>query len=234
MNRSCPALLLWVALAATGCVHASRSARMLGAAGPLVPERGAPPLVRVGDPVGLRLANRAEHLLHQGGSLVRRDCSGLVETVFADVGLALPTADHVRGGGVAHEYAGFRRDGALHRDRALPGDLAFFHDTYDRNRDGRVDDPLTHVAVVTRVGLDGSVELVHFGSHGLARLRMDLSAPHVHRDRRGHTLNDWLRVRHRHDPPHTSYLSSELFVAFGRAPDAPADRTVPAAASARR
>lgn len=185
------------------------------------PSREAPPLVRVGEPVGLHLADRANRLVDHDGTLLRRDCSGLVETLFLQQGLALPTAE-LAGNAVAREFAGFKRDGALVLDHPLPGDLAFFDDTYDRNHNGRVDDPLTHVALVTEVDVDGTVTLVHFGSHGVTTFRMNLAQSHAARDSRGRRINDRLRVQTRRDPPRTHYLASELFVAFGRTSEPPA------------
>lgn len=207
-----PALALL--LLASGCVHALPAVE--GPDGPMQPSREAPPLVRVGEPVGLQLADRATRLVDHDGSLLRRDCSGLIETLFLQQGLALPTAE-VAGNAVAREFEGFKREGALVQQHPLPGDLAFFDDTYDRNHNGRLDDPLTHVALVTEVDLEGTLTLVHFGSHGVTSFRMNLAQLHAPRDGRGRRINDRLRVQTRRDPPRTHYLASELFVAFGRA-----------------
>ena len=207
-------LLLALALVATGCVHAVQPALDLPE-GPLMPSREAPPLVRVGEPVGLKLAGRAMSLVDHDGSLGRRDCTGLVETVFGETGLRVPVAD-VDGNSVAREYVGFQREGRLELDHPLPGDLAFFHDTWDRNRNGKLDDPLTHVAIVTEVDIDGTMTLVHFGSHGVASFHMNLYDLHLSHDAAGRRVNDRLRVQKRRDPPHTPYLASELFTAFGR------------------
>lgn len=211
---------LALALLAVGCVHA-RPAPFAGE-GPVQLSAEAPPLVRVGDPVGLHLADRAERFVDHDRGLLRRDCSGLVETIFSDVGLTLPTDEQLAANAVAREYMGFERDGALVLDHPLPGDLAFFHDTYDRNHNGRLDDPLTHVAMVTEVDEDGTVTLVHFGSHGVATFKMNLGRPLTAHDGQGRRINDHLRVHKRRDPPHTPYLASELFIAFGRAPAQPA------------
>ena len=211
-------LLSLLALVATGCVHAARPALDLPE-GPLMPSREAPPLVRVGEPVGLRLAERATSLVDHDGSLARRDCSGLVEAVYGEAGLHLPSAEDLDGNSVAREYVGFEREGGLELDHPLPGDVAFFHDTWDRNRNGKLDDPLTHVAIVTEVDIDGTLTLVHFGSHGVASFRMNLYDLHLSHDAAGRRVNDRLRVQKRRDPPHTPYLASELFTAFGRTPE---------------
>ena len=41
-----------------------------------------------------------------------------------------------------------------------------FRDTYDRNRNRRRDDDLTHVAIVESVASDGTITLVHKGGEG--------------------------------------------------------------------
>jgi len=94
--------------------------------------------------------------------------------------------------------------------RPHSGDLVFFHDTYDRNRDGRLGDDWTHVALVEEV--DGErVSILHRGGRGIVRLRMDLAHPHDDRD------NDAVRVRAANDPPGTRYLTGELFAGYGAA-----------------
>jgi hypothetical protein len=90
------------------------------------------------------------------------------------------------------------------------GDLVFFHDTYDRNRDGKLGDRWTHVALVEEV--DGErISILHRGGRGIIRLRMDLAHPHDDQD------NDAVRVRTLSDPPGTRYLTGELFAGFGAA-----------------
>jgi hypothetical protein len=92
--------------------------------------------------------------------------------------------------------------------RPAAGDLVFFHQTYDRNRTGRNDDPWTHVALVEAV--DGSaVTLLHRGGRGVERVRMDLARPS------DPAANDPLRVRRRGDRPGVPTLAGELFAAFG-------------------
>ena len=38
-----------------------------------------------------------------------------------------------------------------HKKKARLGDLVFFDNTYDRNRNGRWDDPLSHIAIVIAI-----------------------------------------------------------------------------------
>jgi hypothetical protein len=92
--------------------------------------------------------------------------------------------------------------------RPHAGDLVFFHDTYDRNRDGKLGDRWTHVALVEAVDGD-QVWILHRGGQGILRLRMDLSRPH------DEAANDPVRARRGDDPPGTRYLTAELFAAYG-------------------
>jgi hypothetical protein len=94
-----------------------------------------------------------------------------------------------------------------------PGDLAFFHDTYDRNRDGRVNDPFTHVALVEAVE-DDVVVLLHRGVGGVERIRMDLGHPS------DPDTNDRVRMPRGDDPPTSKVLAGELFAGYGALPRA--------------
>jgi hypothetical protein len=93
------------------------------------------------------------------------------------------------------------------RDPA-PGDLVFFHDTYDRNRDGELGDLWTHVALVEAVDGD-QVWILHRGGKGIIRLKLNLSRPH------DEAANDPVRSRNGRDPPGTRYLTGELFAGYG-------------------
>jgi hypothetical protein len=143
------------------------------------------------------------------GETFRYDCSGLVEAAHAaascpQAGSSAMLHDLARDRGVLH-----------HRKLPTPGDVAFFSNTYDRDDNGRLDDDLTHSAVVTDVDADGTIEMVHVGSQGVVRLRMNLRRPHDPVDPAGARVNDPLRNQKRGDPPGTRYLAGELWVGFG-------------------
>ncbi|HMV66227.1 MAG TPA: CHAP domain-containing protein, partial [Myxococcota bacterium] len=102
-----------------------------------------------------------------------------------------------------------------------PGDLAFFDDTYDRDGDGRTNDPLTHVGVVLSVDAAGTIVVAHGGtSRGRTTLRMNLLHPHDAADAHGDTINDPLRARRSGDPAGTRYLAAELWRGFATVPPA--------------
>ncbi len=137
----------------------------------------------------------------QLGHAFRGDCSAFV--------LALLRVARVRvglGPGRSRSESLFRASRPVEAPR--PGDLAFFHDTYDRNRDGRANDPFTHVALVERV--DGaSVLLVHRSRRGIERVRMDLARPS------DPAVNDPVRLLRSGEPAATRVLAGELFAGFG-------------------
>jgi hypothetical protein len=157
-----------------------------------------------------------ERSLEVRGQAYRFDCSGLVEA-----SLASARCPHRGSSAMLWEEA--VKLGVDHR-RPTPavGDVAFFDDTYDRNRNGRVDDPLSHTAIVESVASDGTITLVHVGSAGVVRFRMNLRRPHDATDERGHALNDALRVRRGGDPAGARYLAGELWVGFAGFARAPA------------
>jgi len=154
------------------------------------------------------------------GARYRWDCSGFVEAALASAGCMFT-------GSSADLFEQAKERHVLHRRRMpSPGDIAFFDDTYDRNGNGRLDDALSHVAVVQSVEKDGTITLVHLGSRGPAFLRMNLRHPEEQKDADGVVLNDILRLKKRGDSPRTRYLAGELWVAFASYWDAPPDDQV--------
>ncbi len=161
------------------------------------------------------------------GQRFRYDCSGLVEAVMAASG-----GDYAGSSAMMYERA--QGEGALRRRRRLsPGDLVFFDDTYDRDGNGRRDDPLSHVALVEAVAPDGTATLIHLSSRGVVRIRMNLQEPDLHSGPTGEVLNDYLRAKKAGDGPRTRYLAGELWAGTatlapetrrGRADDAVAGR----------
>lgn len=141
------------------------------------------------------------------------DCSGLVEGIYASVGLSLVGAAQHGDNGVTALYRFAQARGRIYSSGApAPGDLVFFRDTYDQNRDGVLDDGLTHVALVESVSEDGTVAIIHRVRRGVMRYRMNLAHPQTHTDpRSGSVLNDYLRGSTGANKP---VLTAQLFVAF--------------------
>lgn len=187
--------------------------------GPLAPvgRGGVPEVARVEAerprPSAGRYAERivaaAEHWLEATPRGFRNDCSGFVMAVLDRAGTPIA-------GNTASFYELAKEQGLLHhRKEPRAGDLAFFDDTYDRDHDGKVDDPLSHIAVVLEVDRDGTILLAHGGtSRGRTTLTMNLRHPTEHEDADGRVINDWLRVKRSGDPPGTGHLAGELWRAF--------------------
>lgn len=142
---------------------------------------------------------------------VNDDCSGLANLAYRKRNLSLLPERTLPGeGGVAAIYRKARILDALHAE-PRPGDLVFFRETYDRNRDGRRNDGLTHIGVVERVDRDGTVTFVHRAGGGVKRSKLNLHQPSLRRDAKGRVLNDYLRRPERATHPR---LAGELFAGF--------------------
>ncbi|MFL5344081.1 MAG: CHAP domain-containing protein [Hyalangium sp.] len=168
--------------------------------------------------MGARIAARARQLigvqdLHALDSSVPDDCTGLVRLAYEGAGINLMDGSGVSHGdnGVMILYRRARSLGALHT-RPKPGDIVFFRETYDRNRDGLRNDGLTHVGIVEQVTPGGELTIVHRGSKGVARTHMNLKRPTVHREKHSaDVVNDYLR---RASGEQRAYLTGELFAGF--------------------
>ena len=164
---------------------------------------------------GVEVAHGLEAFLGQptlvvGDETFRNDCSGLVDAAYAAAGRDL----HGLNGAALHELA--RDGGVFHkRRRPLPGDVAFFDNTHDRNGNRRLDDRLTHVAVVERVDDDGTITLVHKGGSGVTRIVMNLRQRRQARDADGDEINSHLRAKAKRDRRRTRYLAGQLWRGFG-------------------
>ena len=147
--------------------------------------------------------------LRHGGDSFRYDCSGLVMAAHARAGLQLA--------GSSESMLRMAREAGIFHKRKRPwvGDVVFFENTYDRNGNGRLDDPITHVAVVTDVHEDGTVTMVHKGGRGVTRLVMNLRHPADHSDGSAKEINGYLRARRSSDRRGTRYLAGELWIGFG-------------------
>lgn len=157
------------------------------------------------------------------------DCTGLVSGVFDQVGLPLMAAARGGDNGVSAIYRFTQQHGQVFRDRdPSPGDLVFFRDTYDLNRDGRANDGLTHIGIVEAVLPDRTVKVIHRVSKGVVRYRMNLDKPRLRTDPwTGMALNDYLRSP---GSGQKLVLTGQLFYAYGSLLPAPPAKPAKAAA----
>jgi len=145
-----------------------------------------------GTRMGRRVARAAESFLDKKklivhGDKYRYDCSGMI--CAAHVKAGIPTSGNTRS-----LFEKSKDLGVFHkRKRPDVGDVAFFDDTWDRNKNGRRDDKLTHIAVVEAVERDGTITLIHLGGSGVKRLVMNMKHPTTKLNANGKRWNSVLR-----------------------------------------
>ena len=146
----------------------------------------------------------------------RRDCSGYVEAILGTLGHDVSQFTNsygLRTNGVSqiHEYV--ERSGSIYKDE-LPkkGDLIFFSNTYDVNRDGKQNDGLSHIGVVTAVDSEGTVSFKHVIRNGVETDYINVSKPTLH-TYNGRIINSYIRRASKN----AAYpaLTSQLFDFFG-------------------
>ncbi|MHB8875525.1 MAG: CHAP domain-containing protein [Myxococcaceae bacterium] len=140
------------------------------------------------------------------------DCTGLVRLAYGAEGIDLFATGGVKGdNGVSAIYRGAKRAGAVHGGAPREGDLVFFRETYDRNRDGVRNDGLTHVGIVESVDGSGTVTFLHRNGAGVSRSRFNPRFPLAREDAKGAVLNDYLRQSSKRT---RAYLAGELFSGY--------------------
>ena len=168
-----------------------------------------PPPPRRSSPTGDRIAEAASHYLEHRPRGFRDDCSGFVMAALDRAGLPVQ-------GNTRSLWDLLREQGLTHRHKVpAVGDLAFFDNTYDRDRNGRFDDDLTHIGVVIDVDGDDTITIAHAGtSRGRTVLTMNLRDPDIRRTDDGVVRNDYLRREKQGDPRHAKYLAGQLWRGF--------------------
>jgi len=142
------------------------------------------------------------------------DCTGFVRWSYAAAGMEVfPDTARPGENGVGAIHRRARSLKALHWRRPRPGDLVFFRETYDRNRDGLRNDGLTHVGIVEAVDGRGIVTYTHRTRQGVVRSRMHPGRP-TWFQRNGVVWNDYVRGKQRTS---RAYLSGELFAGYASA-----------------
>jgi hypothetical protein len=210
---TCPRPAAFLLGALLGCAGAGGAAR-----GEL--ER---PFHDVQASLAARAASLAGHTgdFRLGGERFGPDCTGFVQAVYEAEGIPLRTlmrrAAPSERIGVAAAFRAMESYGVVFGGGGRwpePGDLVFWHDTYDRNRNGRRDDRFTHVGIVEYVADDGTIVFVHRGGRAVARGAMNPQRP-GEASASGVILNSPLRSK----TPRASgvpVLAGALFAAYGR------------------
>lgn len=152
----------------------------------------------------------------QEHSKFRRDCSGYVEAVLSYLGhdvVGFVNSYGIRTNGVTQIYEYIERMGSIYKDKTpKSGDLIFFSNTYDVNRDGKNNDRLSHIGIVTEVRKDGTIAFRHVIRNDIKTDYINLSKPTLH-TYKGEIINSYLRrAGKNHSYPATT---SQLFDFFG-------------------
>lgn len=155
-----------------------------------------------------------------GAERFNADCTGFIEAVYALEGVPLRalmrSAAPGERSGVAAAFRAMEAYGVVFGgggEWPAPGDLVFWHDTYDRNRNGKADDRFTHVGIVEYV-VDGTVVFLHRGGESVARGAMTPERP-KEKAAEGVALNSPIRRRDAR-LAHVPVLAGALFAGYGR------------------
>ncbi len=73
------------------------------------------------------------------------------------------------------------------------GDLVFFHNTIDRNRDGRWNDWHTLVGIVESIDSNQTIRILIYRTDHIERISMNLKYPELDKNKKGQILNSQLR-----------------------------------------
>lgn len=139
--------------------------------------------------------------------------ASFVQAVYKANGVQVELGDDP----VADLYADVKRRGTLyHATRPAVGDVAFFHNTFDRNGDGRNNDWYTHAGLVESVDEDGTITILSYLDGKVGEVVINLENPKLDADERtGKVWNTPLRPTRKDEPAFTQHLGGQLFAGFG-------------------
>ncbi len=171
------------------------------------------------------LRNRARYMNINGRRVrIYNDCSNFVRSIYwKATGLDLFQESNNRGirsySGCKLLYAYMKKKRTLRSKRRLPkiGDIIFFSNTWDKNRNRRFDDPNTHVGIVTNTNKNGSVTFIHANTGRPKRIRKAfLNIKLRNKFRKGsQQVNSYLQARYRWDRRRRKSTAAELVKSFG-------------------
>lgn len=145
------------------------------------------------------------------------DCSGFVKFVFAhfNVDIFNISTDSDSGTEIIYNYS--KENGKVFTENKTPkkGDFIFFDNSYDRNKDGKVNDKFTHIAIVTNTDSDGTVEYIHKSGSGINIQYMNLKDKENQYSEDKKRINSYLRKKTKNDFNNTPYLSGQMFKSYG-------------------
>ena len=153
--------------------------------------------------------------LSVNGRRYNMDCSGVICAIYARAGIDL-TKEYSRytGGGVQRIHKYLSSKGLIYQtEKPVPGDLIFWDDTWDANKNRKDDDELTHIGMV--VSCDdrtGNIVYVHYNSYynKITMEKMNLLRPNDSR------CNSVMRARGLPKVNGYKYLSGQLCRDIGK------------------
>ena len=141
------------------------------------------------------------------GSYTPEYAAGYVVAVYAANDVTLGNA---AAGSIADLYRKAQQTGTIyHSSRPAVGDLIFFHNTFDRNADGRQNDWYSHVGIVESVDDQGTIALLSYLGGKVGRTYMNLESPAL-AERAGKTLNTRMKA----ESTGSDFLAGKLFAGF--------------------
>lgn len=158
--------------------------------------------------------------LSTGKRKFAKDCSGVVSAIYYYAGIDLQKYySSYSGSGTERIYKTLANRKLL-KKTWLPaiGDIIFWDNTYDRNKNGKADDNLTHLGIVVSADKKGNIAYVHdHYREGIIFENMNLRLKNTYITGSGSNtviVNSPMRMRGglRRD---NNWLSSQLFRIFG-------------------
>ncbi len=150
---------------------------------------------------------------------IRIDCSGLILKIFKKNNVTIFKKQAVippGANGVKIIYATLKKYNKIFKtqQKAQLGDLIFFNNTYDKNKNKRFDDNLTHIAIIVDKKRNGLITYIHKSSKGIVYGYMNLRQKTKHKYN-SKIINSYIRRKRRSDSRYTKHLAGELFISFG-------------------
>jgi len=184
------------------------------------------PKARASEQTRRKLAEGGRYVLGKQELVIRgkrfnMDCTGTVLAIYYYAGIDLARDfNKYTGNGVTRLYKSLEAQELLYDTRyPVTGDIIFWDNTYDRNEDGKWNDPLTHVGMVMNVSANGDVEYVHLNyRRGIIIENMNLRQPEIHqRMEKGQMriINSPMRMKQAGRSRPDNWLSGQLFKIFG-------------------
>lgn len=173
-----------------------------------------------------RIVDAAESIIGKtrlsfGGTEFPYDCSGTILAVYYLAGQDLrPEFARQSGNGVLRLYRIAEKYKLISPAKnPLPGDVLFWDNTYDSNKDGKLNDDLTHAGIVVGTGPDGSIRYLHHHvRRGIVVETMNLEKPDIYQETRKSglvILNAPMRIRESGARPE-KWLAGQLYNSYGR------------------